>query len=79
MDATGLILFTMIPAMALTMLNLGIGPFAHPKFIGQHKKFRALPAVVRHVVQLICVLVLMTGAAQMLGVIEFTAPPLDTK
>lgn len=70
MLTTGLILFAMIPAMALTMLNLGIGPFGHPSLIKHHQKFRTLPNIVRYFIQAACVFILIIGAAQMLGLID---------
>ncbi|MEQ3692107.1 MAG: hypothetical protein ABNH15_01630 [Alcanivorax sp.] len=70
MLTTGLILFAMIPAMALTMLNLGIGPFGHPSLIKHHQKFRTLPNIVRYFIQATCAFILIIGAAQMLGLID---------
>lgn len=72
MDMTGAILFTMLPAMALIMLNLGIGPFGHPRFLHHHIRYRVLPAALRNSLQALCVLVLITGAAQLLGIIDLT-------
>ena len=69
---TGAILFTMLPAMALIMLNLGIGPFGHPRFLHHHIRYRILPAALRNGLQALCVLVLITGAAQLLGISDLT-------
>lgn len=72
MEITGLILFTMIPAMAITMLNLGIGPFGHPSLICHHQKFLTLPTILRYFIQLLCALILIMGVAQMLGLIDLS-------
>lgn len=69
---TGLILFAMIPAMAITMLNLGIGPFGHPSLIKHHLKFRTLPSSARYFIQMMCVIILIIAAAQLLGLIDLT-------
>ena len=72
MDLTGLILLAMLPAMALTMLNLGIGPFGHPRFIRHHVSYRKRPAIMRHIIQLVCGLILVAGALQLLGLADLT-------
>lgn len=72
MEMTGVVLFAMIPAMAITMLNLGIGPFGHPSLIRHHQKFLTLPTILRHSIQLLCALILIMGVAQMLGLIDIS-------
>lgn len=72
MNAAGVIFFIMLPAMALIMLNLGIGPFGHPRFLHHHIRYRVLPAALRNSLQALCVLILVTGAAQLLGIIDLT-------
>lgn len=78
MDTTGLLLLCMLPAMALTMLNLGIGPFGHPSLIHHHQKYRQLPTALRTAVQAICALILMAGTFIMLGVVDLTSSPDTT-
>jgi len=73
MDTTGLILALMIPAMALTMLNLGIGPFGHPRFIRHHQNYKKVSAAARGAIQFLCALILLTGTLQMLGFIDLTS------
>lgn len=72
MESSGVIYLAMLPAMALTMLHLGIGPFGHPSMIKHHKAFLRIPKVIRIIIQAVCVVVLVTGAAQMLGIIDLT-------
>jgi len=76
MDTTGLVLALMIPAMALTMLNLGIGPFGHPRFIRHHQNYKKVSAGARGAIQLVCALILLTGTLQMLGFIDLTTSSL---
>jgi len=72
-DLTGLILLAMLPAMALTMLHLGIGPFGHPRFLRHHINYRQRPKALRYSVQIVCALILAFGAVQLLGLADLTA------
>ena len=72
MENSGVIYLMMLPAMALTMLHLGIGPFGHPSMIKHHLAFLRVPKLLRIIIQVICIVVLVTGAAQMLGIIDLT-------
>ena len=72
MENSGVIYLMMLPAMALTMLHLGIGPFGHPSMIKHHLAFLRAPKLLRIIIQAICIAVLFTGAAQMLGMIDLT-------
>ncbi|MBN59686.1 MAG: hypothetical protein QF808_01295 [Thalassolituus sp.] len=72
MENSGVIYLMMLPAMALTMLHLGIGPFGHPSMIKHHLAFLRVPKLLRIIIQVICIAVLVTGAAQMLGIIDLT-------
>ena len=72
MESSGVIYLAMLPAMAVTMLNLGIGPFGHPSMIKHHKSFLRIPKIVRIAIQVLCAVVLIIGAAQMLNIIDLT-------
>ncbi len=72
MENSGVIYLMMLPAMAVTMLHLGIGPFGHPSMIKHHVAFLRVSKLLRIIIQAICIAVLLTGAAQMLGVIDLT-------
>jgi len=72
MENSGIIYLLMLPAMAITMLHLGIGPFGHPSMIRHHMAFKRISSPIRTIIQLVCALVLLAGTGQMLGIIDLT-------
>lgn len=69
---TGLLIFLMIPAMVICMLNLGIGPFGHPSRVHLHQGFRQLPAHVRMPLLFVSTLILILGFTEIAGLTNLT-------
>ncbi len=69
---TGLLIFFMIPAMVICMLNLGIGPFGHPSLIHLHQGFRQLPGHVRMPLLFVSTLILILGFTEIAGLTKLT-------
>lgn len=62
------ILAAMVPAVALLMLHLGVGPFGHPTLIHHHAKWRKnIPALWRNLLVFLAVLTLIIGTSHLLG------------
>ena len=72
---TGMLIFLMIPAMVICLLNLGIGPFGHPSRVHLHQGFRRLPRHVRMPLLFISTLILIFCFTDVAGITHFTKPP----
>lgn len=69
MQISGLILLAMIPAMALTLIHFGLGPFSHPKLFYVHQRYQKISGKIKLSIQSVCGLVFLAGILILLGVI----------
>lgn len=57
----------MLPAAAIIMLHLAVGPFAHPSLLHWHQRFARLLPTVRYPLVILAVITLITGTFHLLG------------
>lgn len=57
----------MLPAAALVMLHLAVGPFAHPSLLHWHQRWQRLSALWRHPLLLLACVVLVFGTLELFG------------
>lgn len=61
------LLFAMLPAAALIMLHLAVGPFGHPSLLHWHVRWKKLASFVKNPLLLLAVFTLILGTSQLLG------------
>lgn len=70
MEVIGLILFLMLPAMALMMLRFGIGVFGHPSLYHHHIAYSKKSPFLRHPLEALSLFILVIGFLLLVGVVE---------
>ena len=65
---SGWMFMSMLPAAALLMLHLGVGPFGHAKWNHLHTRWRAANVVLQTVLVALAAVVLIAGITHLLGV-----------
>lgn len=67
MTANPWLLLAMLPAAALLMLHLAVGPFGHPTLLHWHVSWRKRSSALKYGLLLIAITLLILGTAQLLG------------
>lgn len=59
----------MLPAAAVLMLHLAVGPFGHPTLLHWHVRWKKQPPLIKNTLVLLAVITLILGTSQLLGLL----------
>lgn len=57
----------MLPAAAIIMLHLAVGPFGHPTLLHWHVRWKKQAGLLKNFLIILAVLTLILGTSQLLG------------